>query len=780
MMSNLDYAFRYAEMGIPVFPVKPTSKVPMNKDGCTGATLYDPQIRQWWTDHPDAGIGLHARGLLEGDACFLEFDQPPALKAWVNKLKQEMPLTRLHKSGGKGAPHYIFKHTNRSLALGNCDGKINGGEWFSFRAYHRYVIAPPSIHPDTGKPYEVMVDMEPAPIPDWLVDAIAARGFTERQFAKDMPPVGDGFDFDTFCDWLPPLGLPDGNWHPFAECPIVGRRHEGQGVRGCALFWDGEVLGFKCQAQMCPSNSDRGPGQSGISYLISFLSKEQGAYHGEIWPSKTSQEIAEDFGAEEISDDCEPSVAPSPTSAEPKVEPAKGEHLQEAAELKYPQLRFPYEAFPEGKLKEMTDKCCEGGLSPGLIVPAILTLASSLPLEGTAEGARINLFTTLLAMVGAGKDTAMDRAAEVLGLDEDSYTSYAPSGERSIGTLLGDTAGTKDNPGRVPGPSTHVIITYELEDTLNKSKGETSGVLQAMQHYYDHNRKVYADSKYRTIQTVDCRLSWLTGLPVGDVEIDESEYRRAFGENSTHGIASRMLFGFSEERFDRRKSRNWTVPPSSYTFGEKKVEFIEGVGPVPINTMDTLVSQLQRARVNGFAPGVEDQYLAWKPRCDLSGRDTYHVLKIAILSALINGRSLIEQPDWDFATAFMDWQYEIRLVFQPGRAKRVSQGEFNETVIKTFERLKSRQVTGNPKKADKSYVTTEVRDGKTLYFFDWGRIANSNKWHLTGMDVKKTIDSLVTGGCLAHKVDYEDRNGKIIDIKDESLVRLISAPKSSV
>ncbi len=117
---------------------------------------------------------------------------------------------------------------------------------------------------------------------------------------------------------------------------------------------------------------------------------------------------------------------------------------------KEPQLRFPYEAIPrDSVLLKLTDKACEGGLSPGLVVPAILTLVSAIPRTRTMDGARINLYMTLLAMVGAGKDTAIDRAMAVCGLDRldagDFYTPYSPSGERSISGLVGDKPGTKES-----------------------------------------------------------------------------------------------------------------------------------------------------------------------------------------------------------------------------------------------------------------------------------------------------------------------------------------------
>lgn len=311
------------------------------------------------------------------------------------------------------------------------------------------------------------------------------------------------------------------------------------------------------------------------------------------------------------------------TAVQTKIKQDKQQEIEASedapGELKYPQLVFPYDALPEGRFKKLVDKACEGGLSPGLVVPAILALASSIPLQDRVEGARINLYVTLLTMVGAGKDTAIDRAGAVLGLRTDDAgwasrvcTVYTPSGERSIAMLIGDQPPSKNDPVRMPGYRTHCMVTYELDETLRKNKGETSGVFTALQHFFDHNEREYNDSKYRHKQMVNCRLSWLTALPVGEAEIDENVYRRAFGDSSSHGFVSRMVFGFAEQRFDRRKTRNWSVNESDYTVGETREEEMD-FGPVTFDNRSTLEAELRKADCKGFAPEVAELYENWKP-----------------------------------------------------------------------------------------------------------------------------------------------------------------------
>jgi len=425
--------------------------------------------------------------------------------------------------------------------------------------------------------------------------------------------------------------------------------------------------------------------------------------------------------------------------------------------MNYPQLRFPYEAIPAGRFKELVDKACEGGLSPGLVVPSLMALTSSLPVHDRMEGARINFYVCLLAMVGAGKDTAIDRAIEVLGLGNDGvfYTEYSPNGDRAVATLLGEKPPKKGEDRPQSGFSRHCIVTRELDDTLHKAKSESSSVLQIMQHLYDKNDKTFPDSKRKTIERVNCRLSWLSALPVGgDGEIDESAFSEAFGRSTGRGLLSRMVFGFSEERFDRRKSRNWKPPVRVSAVVTEIDESIfdtldvgggskkQSLSPAVFKTIDT---ELMEANVGGFEPGVEDQYLVWEPTKDASGRDTYHVLKAAIICALLSGRKKIAQDDWNFAVKFMGWQEAIWKVFAASKAKDTPQAQFNEEVMR-------KMVEATAKMAAKGKTPEEC-------FVRWRAMSNDLKWFRHGLDVERTIDNLVKMGALVYQIE-EDENGK--------------------
>lgn len=769
-------------MGVPVFPLVPREKCPpATMTGWQERATTDPaQIAAWNVENQDYNVALVAQ---PGGVCFLEFDIKGGMKAAAEEMGQALPQTRVHVSG-KGFAHYVFRHTVRSQQLGNRNVNLpTGGEWFSFRAINRYVVGPGSIHPN-GNIYKVARNVDPIPVPDWVLAWIEkhssgseklSRG-SERKAGRGVAVVED-FDFDELTEFygIEIISVRD-NWHITAVCPVAGHRHEQSVLTG--FYWDGAHLGFNCFAQGCLGSSMT------IGGVLKHLNETHEPYPEPIWSERECEidvDWAEDVKTETVDDQemeaaSEISVGDLMQLAVTKKpgEVITGDELEHAPktkqesaqnELKYPELQFPYHALPEGRFKTLVDKACEGGLSPGLVAPAILTLASAVPICDDMEGARINVFTCLLAMVGAGKDTAIDRAIAVLGLEDGQFTAYTPSGERSLSNLLGDRPEKRGSDKRIAGPRRRCIVTFEIEDTMNKSKGDTSSVLQALHWFYDHNDKIFSDSRSSSIQKVHCRLSWLTALPVGDTEVDEETFRRVFGEQATHGLVSRLWFGFSEERFDRRRSRHWQPPVEGITEATVQVDGID----IPVEETHTLVAELMRNRVEEFAPGVEQQYLDWAPGKDWSGRDTHHVLKAAILCALLNEHKYIEKDDWLFAVAFMAWQGRIRETFAAGRSRQVTAGQFHETVMHEIEKR-----TAKLKKIGKSDRQNKIveEDGSSFfYYIRWRAMANAGRWYKYGVDVEKTIDVLVRGGALAYLMEPNSESGK--DEANKKWVRLI-------
>lgn len=159
-------AHELAERSFRVFPLKPRSKKPAIKEWQRKATTSSSQIAGWWTKWPDANIAIATgRGLV-----VLDIDSEDAL-AYAHEaglLDDETPTVKTGRPGD--GIHRYFKDPNvgtRTHHLKDGDVKIE------VRANGAYVVAPPSVHPDTGALYEWITDPDHplALVPEWALQA---------------------------------------------------------------------------------------------------------------------------------------------------------------------------------------------------------------------------------------------------------------------------------------------------------------------------------------------------------------------------------------------------------------------------------------------------------------------------------------------------------------------------------------------------------------------------------------------------------------------------------
>lgn len=148
-----EWALKYAEMGFSVFPLKPRSKAPATENGFKNATTDKARIANWWDSHPDSNIGI-ATGAMSGGLVVIDLDSHEekgingyeALKEWQRE-NGDLPDTWMSVTGS-GGYHWIYRdaagHGCRTGLYEGVDVRGDGG----------YIVAPPSVHPDTGKRYE--------------------------------------------------------------------------------------------------------------------------------------------------------------------------------------------------------------------------------------------------------------------------------------------------------------------------------------------------------------------------------------------------------------------------------------------------------------------------------------------------------------------------------------------------------------------------------------------------------------------------------------------------
>ena len=173
-MSNLEWALKYAEKGWHIFPCK-TDKTPLTENGFKGATKDPEQIKRWWTEHPDASIGLPC-GPVNG-VWVLDIDMPdgPRVLQSLQEKHGRLPDTLMQKTGGNGIQYFWqwngMEIRNSSSKIGkNIDVRGNGG----------YVILPPSGHPSKNN-YRWITKGNASLPPGWLVDLVLKKEEVPRQ-----------------------------------------------------------------------------------------------------------------------------------------------------------------------------------------------------------------------------------------------------------------------------------------------------------------------------------------------------------------------------------------------------------------------------------------------------------------------------------------------------------------------------------------------------------------------------------------------------------------------
>jgi hypothetical protein len=146
-------ALALAEQGLPVFPVKPRSKVPATVDGFKSATVDAEQLRAWWERWPNANVGVPT-GAVSGFVV-LDVDARHGGLASLEKLRDRLPKTAQVLTGSGGFHHW-FRYAGE---LRNSAGLLGVG--LDVRGDGGYVVAPPSVH-ETGNPYKWLHGLEEA------------------------------------------------------------------------------------------------------------------------------------------------------------------------------------------------------------------------------------------------------------------------------------------------------------------------------------------------------------------------------------------------------------------------------------------------------------------------------------------------------------------------------------------------------------------------------------------------------------------------------------------
>jgi predicted P-loop ATPase len=187
----LTHALRYAALGWPVFPC--TGKAPLIYNGFHGAVTDEKTIRDWWTKWPNANIGLatgHKFFVFDVDNKKHEKQSQTGLESLeiLESKHGKLPDT-IQQITGSGGRHYLFAPY---IGLRNSSSKVAPG--IDIRGEGGYIIAEPSIHPETLQAYRFdglaeIEDQEILPAPQWLLEeCFKAAASQEFELPEEITP----------------------------------------------------------------------------------------------------------------------------------------------------------------------------------------------------------------------------------------------------------------------------------------------------------------------------------------------------------------------------------------------------------------------------------------------------------------------------------------------------------------------------------------------------------------------------------------------------------------
>ena len=639
--SPLAHAPQYAQMGIPIIALAPGTKIPFKEmEGWQhgGIATTDPkQIENWNSQFPDANFALCAFAR-PGGHCFLEFDQG-TLTELCKRYNQPVPRTRVHVSGN-GGRHFVWLQTPESIALGNRSAVGDGKEWFSFRSDRKYLVGPGSIHPN-GNPYRVYpgYDIEPQPIPSWLVAAIDELTEVPKEKPQGAIQVHEDFDFDR---WSEHYGLTystvkDDVWHVVEDCPGVGRRHEQSTLT--AVFYDGGSLGWSCFAAGCPTCGLT------IGRLMKWM-HDRGTppYEGIIWEDRDDLSFLNDpkFGVETLGDVQQESesVRTTQVSLSTVQVPASPDGMDaawaERAEELNPTTTPPAPddidsivnapqaeglAFDEralyGKLGEMAR---ETGLPLGWAYPGMLAMASALKIEDHSGNVRPNVYCALVAPPGMAKTAVSDTIEKTIFLPEGVKTYTTPASDRGLTKMIGDEG------------STLMLVEDEFRAVLGKCQVPNSTLPQMLCKLWSKDQAGVADKK-----GADKCVGKLCIL--GNIACeDAADFSKCFASSTVSGLYDRFILGYDTTAVKYR----------------------------PMHVKSVVLTDKMVVRVAAWVWDAKDR---WAGDLPTRRRLPEIALRVALITAAVNGDKEITGPCLAAALRFVEWQERLRSVFKPGLAE---------------------------------------------------------------------------------------------------------------
>lgn len=195
----LEPALDHARRGWKIFPLHNDTKGQrpngrsghLLSDGFKGASCDPRQIETWWSQWPDANIGLSlaASGLVAIDADLYKEDC-----RWNEFIRSRSLPDTFQQQSPRGGRHFVFK----ALASDEFAGRLCLGVDIKFNGY--IILAPSTFD---GTPYRVVDPRLPATRPAWLTKANKIVNRSER-FAPVTSACAGQREVEELLAWIDP------------------------------------------------------------------------------------------------------------------------------------------------------------------------------------------------------------------------------------------------------------------------------------------------------------------------------------------------------------------------------------------------------------------------------------------------------------------------------------------------------------------------------------------------------------------------------------------------
>lgn len=188
MERGYEEALRYAQLGWRVVPVKSGTKRPPFDDWPDLATVDPEQIERWWEKGNISGVSIVTGA--DSNLFVLDVDTKDNVRgeeslADLEAKHGKLPVT-VESVTGSGGRHLFFRWPE-DQEIDNSAGRL--GKGLDIRGTRGQVVAPGSLHPDTGNTYEWELESHPddipvASAPQWLLELIKPIEHYDRTHAS--------------------------------------------------------------------------------------------------------------------------------------------------------------------------------------------------------------------------------------------------------------------------------------------------------------------------------------------------------------------------------------------------------------------------------------------------------------------------------------------------------------------------------------------------------------------------------------------------------------------